>query len=490
MEIGEESDLRCAAVAAATSFKLDTPPTYWLQSRDTERCSHDNDRELRELPFSTRESNGSSGVLVIGGDYRALTVVRSFGRHGIPAWVLVSGQSIATKSRYALKKFKWPGQEAGQVKALARLATEYGLMRWLLFPTDDNHAIMIARHRSTLTRYFTVATSPWEVIQWAFDKRLTYLLAEKLKIAHPRTAYPHDRKILASLDFSFPAILKPAFKEADNRFTRAKAWLVQNYEELFARYDEACSLVGPSAVMVQELIPGGGEYQFSFGALCLDGKPLATVTVRRRRQYPVDFGRSSSYVETIENDDVERGAREILQALRFTGLVEVEFKQDPRDLQYKILELNPRIWGWHTIGLKAGIDFPYLFWRLAHGEPVEEIRARSGLRWARTVTDLPAAVTEIWQGTTSLASYLSSLREPREHAVFAADDLLPVFLEAPMLLAWRLRLAIGEAWSRLRDHPLTSLYRWLAAYLQKKPAVPMDPDLPIASTTARRSHSN
>ena len=43
-------------------------------------------------------------------------------------------------------------------------------------------------------------------------------------------------------------------------------------EELLARYDEACSQVAPDLVMVQELIPGGGNTQFSYAALCLDGR--------------------------------------------------------------------------------------------------------------------------------------------------------------------------------------------------------------------------
>src|SRR5579872_957970 len=44
------------------------------------------------------------GAIVLGGDYRALTVVRSLGRHRIPVWVCPEQQKIATKSRYALKQ--------------------------------------------------------------------------------------------------------------------------------------------------------------------------------------------------------------------------------------------------------------------------------------------------------------------------------------------------------------------------------------------------
>lgn len=383
----------------------------------------------------TPEPADEPGALVIGADYRGLTAVRSLGRHGIPVWVLVGQQSIAAKSRYALRHFAWPDGEREQLQLLLRLASEQRLRRWLLVPTDDGHAALIARHRAILEQCFVLATSSWKALKWAYDKRLTYRLARALKIAFPHTACPRNRDQVANLDFPYPAILKPAFKESDNRFTRAKAWLVQNREELLARYDDACDLVGAKAVMIQEMIPGCGEYQFAFGALCVDGKPLASVTARRLRQFPTSFGRSSSYVETIENSHVECNARRFLQALRFTGLVEVEFKQDPRDGQYKILDVNPRVWGWHTIGLQAGIDFPYLFWRLAYKKGFEEIHARSGCRWIRLATDIPAATAGIWKGILSPRSYARGLLLPMQRAVFAADDLLPVALELPMLIA-------------------------------------------------------
>ncbi|PYT21377.1 MAG: hypothetical protein DMG57_38840 [Acidobacteria bacterium] len=59
-------------------------------------------------------------------------------------------------------------------------------------------------------------------------------------------------------------------------------------------------------------------------------------------------------------------------AMRFTGLVEIEFKRDSRDGKFKVLDMNPRVWGWHTLCGRAGVDFPYLTWLLVRGEPVPE----------------------------------------------------------------------------------------------------------------------
>src|SRR5207248_63861 len=160
--------------------------------------------------------------------------------------------------------------------------------------------------------------------------------------------------------------------------THAKAWRVDDRGALLARYDEACRIGAADGVMVQEFIPGGGEAQFSFAALCLDGRPLASLTGRRTRQCPMDFGRASTYVETVDEPAVEALARRLLGAMRYTGLVEVEFKRDPRDGRCKVLDINARTWGWHSLGHRAGLDFPYLQWRLIRGEAVPELRARAG----------------------------------------------------------------------------------------------------------------
>jgi D-aspartate ligase len=392
-----------------------------------------------------RQVSDVTGALVIGGDYRALTVVRSLGRRGIPVWVLPEQQKIAAKSRYAIQQHPLPktGGDA-QIAFLLSLAEKHHLNGWVVLPTEDKHAALIARHQGLLSRRFKLATSRWETVEVAYDKRATYRAAIEHGVDHPKTFYPRDRHEIESLDFAYPVILKPAIKDEINRFTRAKAWRVENRGELLARYDEACSLLDPELVMIQELIPGGGEAQFSYGALCENGRPLASIVARRTRQYPVDFGRSSSFVETVDCPEVEEAGRRLLMGLDYTGLMEVEFKYDRRDGRFKMIDLNPRVWGWHTLAALGGVDFPYFFWRLVLHLPVPEIRVKAGYRWVRMTTDLPAAMREIRSGSLSVGSYVHSLRSPLGHSVFAADDPLPFLLEVPLLSIARSAMWLRE----------------------------------------------
>jgi predicted ATP-grasp superfamily ATP-dependent carboligase len=364
------------------------------------------------------------GAVVTGASYRALAVVRSLGRRGIRVRLVRSDEhAVAERSRYAAREGAWPREQ--RVEWLLELARRERLDGWVLIPTHDEEAALIARDRDVLARHFRVTTPPWAALRDAYDKRATHALAARLGLDQPWTLLPRSADDLAAADGRFPVVVKPAFKAQANRLTADKAWRADDAAGLRRRYAEACALVDPAVLMVQELVPGDGAAQLSFAALCSEGSVLASVTARRARQYPMDFGRASSYVETTEDRAVEAAARRLLAAMRWTGMVEVEFKDG------KLLDVNPRAWGWQSLCGRAGVDFPYLLWRQACGLEVPEARARTGVRWVRVGTDVAAAAGEIRARRMSARAYLRSLRGPLEFAVFAADDPLPS-LAAPL----------------------------------------------------------
>ncbi|MDX6467481.1 MAG: D-aspartate ligase [Gaiellaceae bacterium] len=380
---------------------------------------------------------------MLGADYRGLGVVRSLGRRGIPVWVLTQpGETLAAHSRYARRALRLPAEPDARADALLELGDEIG--GWALVPTTDEDAALVARNRERLAERFTLTSPGWESLRWAYDKRWTYRLGDDCGIECPWTAQPRDREELASLDVPFPAILKPAVKTGFNRLTAAKAWRVDDRRELLERYDEACGLVAADVLLVQELVPGDGG-QYSHAALCRDGEPLATITARRTRQYPADFGRASTFVETIDDPETAEQAAAVFARMQLTGLAEVEFKRDERDGRLKLLDINPRVWGWHTLGAAAGVDFPYLLWQLVSGEDVPRVHARTGVRWLRLSTDLPTAVTEVAHRRMSAAAYLRSLHGPRESAIRSRDDPVPGLLELPLLAGTLARRLAGGA---------------------------------------------
>jgi D-aspartate ligase len=389
----------------------------------------------------------TTGAVVTGASYRALAVVRSLGRRGVPVRVVRSDEhAVAAASRYAGPRLDWPtgGEEGSRVAYLLDLAERERLDGWVLIPTHDEDAALVARHHDVLARRFRLTTPPWDTLRAAYDKRRTHELAARLGLPQPWTFYPRTPADLAEADGRFPVVVKPAYKQRANRLTVDKAWRADDAVMLGRRYAEACELIDPSIVMVQQFVPGDGDAQLSYAGLCADGRVLAALTARRIRQFPMDFGRASSYVETIDDESVEADACRLLAETRFTGLVEVEFKRDALTGANMLLDVNPRPWGWQSLCGRAGVDFPYLLWRMAVGKHVSPARGVPGVRWVRMTTDVLAVAGELRAGRLSARAYLRSLRRPLEFAVFAFDDPLPS-LVGPMVTARMLagRLAEG-----------------------------------------------
>ena len=386
------------------------------------------------------DPHATPGALIVGGAHVSIGVARSLGRQGIPVWLLAN-HPIPRFSRYVQRSFDWPGADHEHgVSSIVDIATRYGLNGWVLIATGDEDMRMIAQNHALLASHFRVATPNWDTVQWMYDKRLTYRRAASLGIDCPWSFQPRDMDEVQRLNCRFPVILKPAYRQVangTNAFTQAKAWKADDRDSLLSLYRQVAALIGNDAVIVQEWIPGSGEAQFSYAGLWEAGEPIASLVARRTRQHPIDFGRSSTFVETVEQDRVEQLAGRFLKSLDYTGVVEVEFKYDRRDGQYKLLDVNGRFWTWNGLAALAGVDFPYLAWRQAVGQTVAPARARTGVAWMHASRDIVAAYQERSRGAMTVRDYLAGLRKPLAFANFAFDDPLPAIVEIPVAVCNR-----------------------------------------------------
>lgn len=379
----------------------------------------------------------ATGAILLGGAHGALALARSFGRNGIPVVLVTDDHPLPKSSRYVQRHFDWPGANAADAaRFLVQLAAREELRDWLLVPCGDGEAKLIAANLPLLRTAFRVLSCDWERLRTLTDKQMLAQSAAAAGIAAPRSYRLRSETDAASLDVAFPVVLKPAMRTARNEFTQAKAWQADAREQLIARYSEAAKLVGYENVVVQELIPGGGEAQLSYAALWHQGKPVAEMTARRTRQYPVDFSYTSTFVEVVANDEVKAAATALLHAIAFEGLVEVEFKFDARDRKYKLLDVNPRAWAWLALCESAGLDLAPTMSAVAAGRRVTASAALPGHAWMHTARDLVAAVHLIAREDIRPSDYIASLRQKLVFASFAWDDPLPGLVELP-LTVWR-----------------------------------------------------
>jgi D-aspartate ligase len=372
---------------------------------------------------------------VIGGDHQGLGIVRSLGRRGVPICVIDDEHSIARFSRYTTHAIASQElrDERRTVDAIIDAGSRLGLDGWVLYPTRDETVAAFSRHRAELLAQFRVPTPSWDVVRWAWDKRDTYSLAAQLAIPVPRTWYSDDDVPAAALEATPPFAIKPAIKEHFFYATKSKAWRAESAAELQALFKSASNIVPAGEVMIQELIPGDGRQQFAYCAFVKDGRPVATMVVQRRRQHPPEFGRASTFVQTVDVPQLEVLSERFLRAINYYGLIELEYKLDPRDGEFKLLDVNARTWGYHTLGPRAGVDFPYLLYSDQIGRPIEDCRAVPEVRWIRLATDVPTAVVELLRGRLDLRGYLRTVASSDVESVFSGRDPLPGLIEFLLL---------------------------------------------------------
>jgi predicted ATP-grasp superfamily ATP-dependent carboligase len=364
-------------------------------------------------------------VLLLGSDFKALGVARSLGRRGVRVAIVDNLPRSAWFSRYVARRFRWDESmsSVGLPDFLLEIAGR-GAEGWVLWPAQDDALELVARNSKRLAKAYELITPPWEVLRQAHDKRLLHEAAEEVDVQHPRTWYPPSEGSLQMLQVEFPAIIKPTVSIDLQHALGRKALPVRDMNQLLEGYRLAAGIVPADHLMVQEIIPVGAQH--SVAAFVVDGQVVSAMTARRTRQYPIDYGLSSTFVEAIEVAGLIEPASRILGRLGLSGMVEVEFIQDRRDGRPKLLDVNPRPWGWHTLCIACGLDFPAMQYAHALGRPVPRLAPRYGPRWIRLLTDVPAGWSYIKAGAMTPGAYFRSLFAGRTvGSVFDLTDPAP-----------------------------------------------------------------
>jgi predicted ATP-grasp superfamily ATP-dependent carboligase len=381
------------------------------------------------------------GVLLLGSDFKALGVARSLGRRGVRVAIVDNLPRSAWFSRYVGKRFKWKAAMFGAdfLNFLLELAETEALHGWLLWPAQDEAMELAAQNWERLSSAYRLITQPWVTLRPAHDKRLLHLAADEAGVSHPSTWYPADEQGLRTLPIAFPAIVKPTVSIDMQYAMGRKALPATDLEQLVRAYRQAVRIMPADDLMVQEIVPVLA--QFSVAAFAVEGQVVNAMTARRTRQYPIDFGLGSSFVEAIDVPGLIEPASRLLARLGVSGMVEVEFIQDRRDGRPKLLDVNPRPWGWHTLCIACGLDFPAMQYAHALGRPVPRLTPRYGPRWIRLLTDVPAGFQHVKAGTMTPGAYIRSL--------FAGETVGSVFdVRDPLPAAGDLAVAVSRVAGR------------------------------------------
>jgi predicted ATP-grasp superfamily ATP-dependent carboligase len=359
----------------------------------------------------------SPAVVVDVGWVNGLAAIRSLGRAGIRVLALDHRASaLGFRSRYAEPVvMPDPQDEEAFVAFLGDLELDGPAP---VFATHDEPLNAIARAAERLGERFLYPFPRWDVLSRIQDKRSQLAAAETAGVRVPRTAHPRsvEEARAAGEELGWPVLVKPSSTEGFKRRFGRQAFRCASAEEVEQAYGDAA----PFGPMVQEPIPGGDGELYTLGSyLAEDGEALGLFCGRKLRQTPPGIGTCRVGEAVWVEEVVEQGLR-LLRALGFHGLSQVEFKRDPRDGKYKLMEINPRLWQWHGLAAACGVDLPLIAYRDLTGERVDPVSTNgSRRRWA--ITLLPGESP-------------APQRPPYVDAVFARDDLKPALVQVARLL--------------------------------------------------------
>jgi predicted ATP-grasp superfamily ATP-dependent carboligase/ubiquinone/menaquinone biosynthesis C-methylase UbiE len=376
-------------------------------------------------------------------------IVRSLGRLGVTIHVVHDERwTPADFSRFLGRTFTATLDDGAPDRFLNDLL-EVGRRvgrRAILVPVDDVTTLFVDDHAEALAERFTFPDRLPELTRTLSSKKELYLLCKRLGLPAPETIFPRSRGEVEAFaeQAAFPVVVKAIDPVLLRRQAQGRSVvIVEDADRLLDAYDHM-EAAGDPNLMLQEFIPGGAESIWMFnGYFDADSECLAAFTGTKLRQYPPYTGPTCLGV-CRWNPTVEQAAKNLLKAVAYRGIVDLGFRYDARDGQYKLLDVNPRIGASFRLFVGDGIDVARALYLDLTGQQVPRSSAPDGRRWMVEHHDLLASRVYRRNGELSVAQWVRSLRGVREAAWFAWDDPVPF-----AAMCWRSVLLARQRIGRL-----------------------------------------
>lgn len=370
-------------------------------------------------------------VVVTGGrTSNSLGLIRGFGRRGIPVTYLdTEPGSFVRYSRYIRTRLKCPGTKESEDQFI-RALLDYGEQkdgRMVVLPTNDRDVMALSKHKRELGKFYLLPVPEFEIVQKLVDKKRFYKLLAEMQIPHPKTYFPENLPELQAIgrQIAYPYIVKPAHtKPFQDEFGR-KCFVVDSPQEC----ERAVSrLKGKNLeVMLQDIVPGKDIYM-AYMYLNQESELLAVCGYDKLRQNPPDFG-SGSLCKTAWKPVPIDIATQVLTTIGYHGIAEPEFKLDPRDGTYKLLEINARTSSENRLAAECGADIEYTAYLDVTGRGIENLAPpRNGILWVDDFNDLLSCWKQLRQGKLGIREIYRSLKGAKIHSVAAWDDIVPFLM--------------------------------------------------------------
>jgi D-aspartate ligase len=364
-------------------------------------------------------------AVVFGLLHAGLAVSRSLGRAGVPvtgiAW---NPRDFGLRSRYLERRVVVPPGDGDAVVTALRREAESG--RVVFFPERDEHVEFALDHWDEVR---AVADLPLpddaEAVRCLRRKDVLPRVAAEAGVLSPETVLADGDEAVRDAGLRPPLVVKAVEGQAYALAFGHKALVAENMDDALAAVREARER--GFHMIVQELVPDSHERIYSLLTyIGRSGEPLVTLVGRKVRQGPLRFGTSAVFEVAYEPRVLELGLQ-LLKTAGYTGIAHVEFAQDPRDGQFRLLEVNTRLPVWAALAANRYLDLPRVAYDDLTGKAVPPLPTfRDQLTWIYLAKDVWVSLQMAKRRELRPREFASRyVRGRKARAIFARDDPWP-----------------------------------------------------------------
>lgn len=396
----------------------------------------------RRLRSAVRQSafgdiDTSTPALVLTASPRArraphtnLGILRSLGRLGIPVHTVDSDpRGPASYSRYLRRRFIFDltGASPDEVVEYLLLAGRRLGTRAILVPTWDDLAIVVADAEPALREQFLLPRQPVGLARSLASKKEMHRLALAHRVPTPQASFPtcvDDVRAFAA-NATFPVMIKGIFGNRLHQRAGRTLFIAERPADLIRLHRDLEDPADPN-LMLQEYIPGGDAAVWMFnGYFDAESECLFGLTGRKLRQTPAYAGTTSLGV-CLPNETVDALTRRWMKELGYRGILDIGYRYDARDGQYKVLDVNPRIGSTFRLFVgRRGLDVVRALYLDLTAQPVPTDEMVEGRKWLDE-HDFSSSLRYLRDGNLTLRQWATSVRGLQETVYLAQDDLAPV----------------------------------------------------------------
>jgi D-aspartate ligase len=361
-------------------------------------------------------------AVVFGLLHAGLAVTRSLGRAGIPVTgISWNPHDFGLRSRYLAKRHLVAPDSEAVLNAI-RAEDE----RAVFFPERDEHVEWVLDHWDEVRDLadLPLPDDP-EAVRRLRRKDLLPLVAAEAEVSSPGTVLADGDEAVREAGLRPPMVVKAVEGQEFSLAFGQKAFVAKDVDEAL-RHAQTARERGFTTI-IQEIVPDSHERVYSLLAyVARDGRPLVTVVGRKVRQGPLRFGTSAVFEVDYEPRVLDQGLR-LLRAAGYTGIAHVEFAQDPRDGEFRVLEVNTRLPVWAALAANRHLDLPRIAYHDLCGLEVAPLPTfRGELIWIYLAKDVYVSLQMARRRELGPRQFLADyLRRPKARAVFARDDPWP-----------------------------------------------------------------